>query len=279
MMQILAVILLIIVVLAVLLWRGQSRWSQYTSAQSQKVKAAASREANYVNLEEVNELPEPVKRYFHLVLKDGAPIINRAFISQVGGFRAKPEMKRWSKIEAEQYFSSSPRAFVWNSIISIIPGISIRVCDSYIEGKGGMKVKLLSLFTLIDAQNRRELDEGALQRYLAEAVWFPTALLPSQGVTWTALEDHKAKALISDSDITTSLEFEFNEKGEVVSVYTPSRYREVSGKYEPTPWKGRFSRYTKVNDYLIPQEGEVEWHLKDQVYPYWKAGLREIRYD
>ncbi len=94
MMQILAVISLIIVVLAVLLWRGQSKWSQYTSAQSQKIRAAVSQEVNYVNLEEVNKLPKPVKRYFYLVLKDGAPIINCAFISQVGGFRAKPEMKK-----------------------------------------------------------------------------------------------------------------------------------------------------------------------------------------
>ncbi len=101
--------------------------------------------------------------------------------------------------------------------------------------EGRMKGKLLSLFTIIDARDHRELNEGALQRFLAEVVWFPTALLPSQGVTWTVLDNHKAKATITDSDITTSLEFEFNEKGEVVSVYTPSRYREVSGKYEPTP--------------------------------------------
>ena len=279
MMEILAVILLIIVVFAILLCRGQSTWSQYRSIQSQKVKSAASREIRYVNLEEVKELPEPVKKYFHLVLKDGMPIINRAFVSQVGGFRSKPEMTEWSKMVAEQYFSTRPRAFVWNSTISIVPGVSISVSDSYIKGKGRMKGKLLSLFTIIDAQNQRELTEGALQRFLAEAVWFPTALLPGQGVTWTASDDHKAKATITDFDITTSLEFEFNKKGEVVSVYTPSRYREVAGKYEPTPWKGRLSEYINANDCLIPRDVEVEWHLKDQVYPYVKVSLREIRYD
>jgi|GEM_PF-4162968 len=188
MIQILAVILLIIVVFAVLLWQGQSNWSQYTSAQSQKVKVAASQEISYINLEEVNELPEPVKRYFHLVLKDGAPIINRAFISQVGGFRAKPEMKKWSKMEAEQYFSSSPRAFVWNSTISIAPALSISICDSYIDGKGEIKGKLLALFTLINAQNQRELDEGALQRYLAEAVYklhvFVIPVIPNAFGSW-----------------------------------------------------------------------------------------------
>lgn len=277
-MEIFAIILFITVVFAILLWRGRSNWSQYISTQQRKVKANASDEITYINLNEVNGLPEPVKKYFHRVLKDGAPIINHAFVSQLGGFRARPEMKEWSKMEAEQYFSSRPRAFVWASTISMEPGLSISVCDSYIGGKGEIKGKILKLFTLINAKNQRELNEGALQRYLAEAVWFPTALLPSQGVTWTALDDHSANATITDSGISTSLEFEFNEKGEIISAYTPSRYKEVSGKYEATPWKGRYSNYINVNGYLVPQQGEVEWHLKDKIYPYWKARLREIRY-
>lgn len=268
------ILIIIAVVLVVLLLWGKTNWHQYTSSLFEKIEAAESHESNYVNLDEVRNIPN-----FHLVLKNGVPIITHMFASQSGGFRAKPEMNEWSKMEAEQYFSSNPRAFVWNSTISIVPGFSINVCDSYIEGKGEMKGKLLSLFTLIDAQNQRELDEGALQRYLAEAVWFPTALLPSQGVTWSALDGLKAKATITDFGITASLEFEFNNKGEIISVYTPMRYREVSGKYEPTPWKGKYSKYINVKDYLIPSEGEVEWHLKDQVYPYWKASLRDIRYD
>jgi len=277
-MKILAVILLIIVVLAILLWQGRSNWSQYISTQQQKVRANASDEINYINLNEVNALPEPVKKYFHLVLKDGAPVINRAYVSQVGGFRANPETKEWSKMEAEQYFSSRPRAFVWNAKISIAPGLSINVCDSYINGKGEMKARILSLFTLIDAQNQRELNEGALQRYLAEAVWFPTALLPSQGVVWMELDDHRAKATITDSGISVSLEFEFNQKGEIISAYTPSRYKEVSGKYVSTPWKGSYSNYISVKGYRVPQQGEVEWHLKNRVYPYWKASFRKINY-
>jgi hypothetical protein len=281
MIEIFTIVSFIAVVLAILIWIGHLSWDKYTSAQFQKVKTATSysQENNYVNLEEVTELPPIVKKYFHLALNDGAPIINHAFISQVGGFRAKPEMKEWSRMEAEQVFSSRPRAFTWSSKISAIPGLSVSVCDSYIEGKGVMKGKILSLFTLIDVQNQRELDEAALQRYLAEAVWFPTALLPSQGIMWTVLDKHIAKATITDSGISTSLEFEFNDRGEIVSVYAPARYREVSGNYEPTPWKGSFSNYIDINGYLIPQQGDVEWHLKDQVYPYWKASLREINYD
>ena len=93
------------------------------------------------------------------------------------------------------------------------------------------------------------------------------------------LDEHRARATITDSAITTALEFEFNRKGEIIAVYTPARYREVSGEYLPTPWQGRFSNYINVSGNLIPQQGEVEWLLKDQVYPYWKARIQAINYD
>lgn len=34
-----------------------------------------------------------------------------------------------------------------------------------------------------------------------------------------SINDHKAEAAITDSDVTASLEFEFNEKGEIISIY------------------------------------------------------------
>lgn len=251
----------------------------YIAKRSRELRLAASRDVIHVNLKEVKGLPGPVEKYFRLVLQDGALVIHHAFVSQVGGFRAKPEMAGWSTMRAEQDFSTRPRAFVWNAKISLFPGVPIRISDSYVEGKGEMKGKLLSLFTVIDAQNQRELDEAALQRYLAEAVWFPTALLPSQGVIWTALDGQKARATLTDSGVTVSLDFEFNSRGEIVSVYTAERYREVSGEYTLTPWKGKYSRYIDVEGYLVPSEAEVEWHLGHQNYPYWKARLDQIKYE
>lgn len=262
---------------AILFW-GRSRWRQSTSTLVNKIKTSASSQHDFVNLEEINTLPDPVKKYFKRVLTDGAPIINRVSISQTGGFRARPEMTGWSRMKASQVFSTMPRAFLWHASISVLSGLSVKVCDAYINGQGAMKVKLFSMIPLIDLQKQKELNEAALQRYLAEAVWFPTALLPSQGVAWKASGENKAEATISDCGSTVSLEFEFNEKAEVISVFSPGRYRETAGKFEPTPWKGYFSNYLRVNDTLIPHDGEVEWHLKDRIYPYWKASLSNIEY-
>ncbi len=271
--------MIIAAVAAVLLLWGRAGWHRYISNLVTEVKTAAPTKVGHVNFDELDELPSPVQKYFRLVLKDGAPIINRTSLVQKGGFRPKPELKEWSTMEATQQFSSSPRAFVWNANIAMLPGVSIEVCDLYKDGKGSMRGKILSLFTLIDAKEQKELNEGALQRYLAEAVWFPTALLPSQGVSWSAIDEQRAKATVTDGNTTTSLEFTFNDSGEIVSAYTPERYREVSGTYEPTPWGGRYANYVDINGYLVPIECEVEWYLQEGVYTYFRATLDEIQYD
>lgn len=273
-----AVLVLIALVIIALLW-GRVSWYHYTTELFEKVYSSGSEQDHIVDFEEIGNLPAPVQRYFRLVLKDGAPIITHAFVLQSGGFRVKPEKEKWSQMEAEQYFSTRPRAFVWHAGIKVMPGVAINVCDTYIEGKGKMKGKLMSLFTVIDTESASELDEGALQRYLAEAVWFPTALLPSEGVSWRAIDEHHAQASLTDAGVTASLEFTFNDRGEIVSVYSPDRYREVDGTYEATPWTGRYADYIDVDGYRIPSRAEVEWQLKEQVYPYWRATIEQVKYD
>lgn len=280
-MKYFSIILTIAIVgVSFILIMGRISWKQYIDEKYVELKKSSLQQVAIVDLKkETVGLPGSVKRYFNLVLNDGVPMINRAQVAQYGGFRAKPEMTKWSQMEAEQLFLTNPRAFIWNSTISMVPGVSINVCDSYIDGQGEMKGRILSAFTLIYEKNKKELNEGALQRHLAESVWFPTALLPSQGVVWKELDEFRAEASIVDSGNEVSLEFEFNEKGEIVSVYTPKRYREVDGKYEPTPWKGTFSNYTNVDGYFIPKEGEVSWLLLDGAYSYWKASLVSVEYE
>lgn len=271
--------LIVITFLALVLLWGTVSWYQYTSALFEKVYAEKPWPSRYFHAEEIKDLPEPVQRYFRLVLQDGALLISHAFVVQRGGFRAKPEMEGWSDMEAEQYYSVKPVGFVWNASVAMMPLLSFKVCDSYIEGEGHVKGRLTSLFPLFDAEGSKKLDSGGLQRYLAEAVWFPTALLPSQGVSWQAVDDHTAKATLSDGENSVSLEFGFNDVGEIVSVYSPDRYREVSGDYIPTPWQGRYGKYIDVNGYKIPSEAEVQWQLKEQVYPYWRATISQVKYD
>jgi len=116
-------------------------------------------------------------------------------------------------------------------------------------------------------------------RFIAEAPWYPTALLPSQGVQWEAVDDTSAKATLKDGETTLTLLFRFHENGLIGSVRAEARGRTVAGKVIPTPWEGRWSNYELRDGMYIPLEGEVAWLLPDGPKPYWRGKIIKIHYE
>ena len=116
-------------------------------------------------------------------------------------------------------------------------------------------------------------------RYLAEAVWYPTTLLPGQGLEWEAIDEYSAKAILTDGHTTVSLLFTFNKQGAVETVYSDSRGRSVDGKIIPTPWRGRFFNYAERRGMQIPLNGEVAWVIDESEKTYWRGKINQINYE
>lgn len=104
------------------------------------------------------------------------------------------------------------------------------------------------------AQLRRggAIAQGESMRYLDEAAWYPTALLPSQVVQWEALDDRAAKATLTDGEITATLTFRFHSGGLTESVRSEARGRAVNDAIVMTPWKGRWSNYQERSGMRVP---------------------------
>lgn len=138
---------------------------------------------------------------------------------------------------------------------------------------------MAGLLTLANLRGRNEIAKGELMRFLAESAWYPTALLPSQGVTWQLIDNHRAQATLQDGTTTVSLEFRFNQEDLIEGVYAAARDRTVQGKLVPMPWQGRFWNYEKHDGMLIPSEGEVAWQTPTGILPYWRGKVKTIRYE
>ncbi len=259
---------------------SSTRWSQKTRDLVEELSRCRSLpEKRIVNFAGLEKLPSPVARYLRFALKEGQPLIRSARLIQVGELRVSESQSSWKRFRAVQFASPQSPGFVWDAHISLLWGVPIRVRDAYVRGRGLGQVDALSLVTLARVEGNPELAAGALMRYLAEGVWFPSALLPAAGVAWTPIDEHKALATLTDGPTTVSLEFRFGESGEVTSVYTPARYREVGGQYELTPWEGTHRNYQEKQGMRIPTEGEVEWHLPSGRFPVWKGTIEAIEYD
>jgi hypothetical protein len=146
-----------------------------------------------------------------------------------------------------------------------------------VDGTGATEGKIASLITVVNQSGRPELAAGELHRYLSEAVWLPTVLLPGQSIAWEAIDYNTARARLSHAGISVSLEFQFNEDGEIVRAYTPQRYREIKGAYVPTAWACGYRNYAKVDGIMVPMEGESEWILPEGRLPYARVRILGIK--
>jgi hypothetical protein len=255
------------------------RRRDYSGLVDKLVDCPARQPAATFRSESVGGLPEPVARYFRCVLKEGQPVIRVARYKQTGRLRTDLRSRRWLSFEAIQVVTPRSPGFVWDARVHLMAWLDVRVRDAYLLGEGSGQVSLLSAVTVADRRGGRELNSGSLERYLAEAVWYPTALLPAAGVQWSAINQSRALATLTDSGTRVSLEFHFNEAGEITGVSTPGRWRSVKGGFELTPWEGHFRQYEERAGIRIPVEGEVGWYASGQLNLVWQGRLEDLVYE
>jgi hypothetical protein len=108
-----------------------------------------------------------------------------------------------------------------------------------------------------------------LRRYLAEAVWYPTALRPGGGLSWRAVDDRTARATLTDRGDTDSATFTVD--GDRVVRVEADRYRQETG--DVVPWTGHFGDYVTVEGIHVPTVAAVEWALPSGPFRYWRARI------
>lgn len=232
-----------------------------------------------VNFGALTDLPPPVARYFRHVLADGQKVIHLARLQQSGVLRTSTATTNWSSFIAAQVVVPPATGFLWNAKIEMPLGTHVRVLDSYSTGVGLGRASLFSAFTIASETGVPELNSGALHRYLAEAVWFPTALLPQSGVTWSPIDDYSALATLADGSTTVSLEFRFNDVGEVTGIYSDGRFGRFDGGYRRVPWEGHFRDYQTQGGMRVPLYGEVGWYDDGVMQLVWKGDITNVQYE
>jgi hypothetical protein len=263
---------------------GAMRWSDIISALTRKLEAARSVDpvqrtppARY-DARELQGLPAPVQRYFRAVLKDGQPLITTATIELVGTFNMSPSGEQWKPFTSRQQAVTRRPGFLWDAKVAMLPGVPVRVVDRYIAGEGQVRAAVLGLFTVADLCGGGEIARGEFMRWFAEAVWYPTALLPSQGVRWEAVDDASANATIADGPLTLTLLFGFNNAGLIVSVRAAARGAGLGKDMVMImmPWECTLSDYRPLHGMLLPMAGEAAWLRPQGRKSYFKGAVTTL---
>jgi hypothetical protein len=269
--------ILVVACLGLAIIYGRSRWQSDTLVLRTKlVERRKTIKPQTYDSQEIVDLPTPVQRFFHKVLKDGQSMVAAVNLSQEGQFNFDEMSDKWNPFTATQFFVTKQLGFDWDAKIQMAPGLSAFVHDTYLAGAGNLHASFLGLFTLANMHGTPELNQGELLRFLAEAAWYPTALLPSQGVRWEAIDDTSARGTLTDGDTTASLVFGFNPEGTIATIYAAARYRD---KLTAMPWGGKFSEYTVREGMLIPLVGEVGWMHPEGLRLYFQGKITEVNYE
>jgi hypothetical protein len=259
---------------------GAHSWQEATRALESRLDAGlrAPLKPRY-SAAEIGNLPAPVQRYLRAVLKDGQPVITGVRLAHEGTFNMSANAQSWKPFRSTQRVVIDRPGLVWNGCIDVLPGVPVRVHDVYLAGEGLLRASLIGLVPMAHQQDRGDLARGELMRFLAEAAWYPTALLPRDGVSWHPIDDHSARVTLTDGDLAAMLTFRFDDQGLIDTVAAESRARIAGDRVEYLAWGGRFWNYAEREGMRVPLEGEVAWITPQGQMPYWRGRLSSIEFD
>jgi hypothetical protein len=269
-------IFLLVALIGIASLYGRYQWRLGTDRlRAQLTSGQQSTQTKNYDPKEIEDLPVTVQHFFRAVLTEGQPIIIRVNLSQKGEINMSETAAKWCPFTATQFVITQRPGFDWDARIQMAPGLSALVHDAYVLGAGILHASLAGLFTMADLRGTPAAAQGELLRFFAEVPWYPTALLPSQGVRWEAIDDTSACGTLTDGETTVSLVFGFNPEGTIATIKAAERYRGLVA----TPWEGRFWHYAARNGMQIPLEGEVAWHPPEGLWPYWRGRVTKLSYE
>jgi hypothetical protein len=264
---------------------GSRRWAASIHALIRGLEAARSDDAlrpvlaTRFDSSELRGLPAPVQRYFRAVLADGQPFVSAVAIEMRGTFNMAATGEHWRPFTSRQRIVARRPGFLWDARISMAPGVMVRVVDSYVAGCGMLHAAVLGLYTVAKIRGGGQIARGEFMRFAAEAAWYPTALLPSQGVRWEAVDENSANATFTDHPLTLTLLFRFGDSGLIDSVRAEARGGLVGSTMIMMPWECSLSGYQPCGGILVPLHGEAAWMRPEGRRPYFRGTITSLSYE
>ncbi|MDN3687355.1 DUF6920 family protein [Cyclobacterium jeungdonense] len=222
----------------------------------------------------VSSYPAPVQRWLERTGALDAPLPGQVLVKQDFQLKLKPNQGDWYQGTARQYFNPVNPGFVWSLDLKLNPLIQVKGRDKLKDGEGEMLIKIWSLISMVDEKDNPRINEGTLQRFLGEIVWFPAAA-KSPYLIWEALNNNEAKAILTVQGTSVSGVFTFDEIGRFEKFRT-ERY--MGGEADATrkPWIVEAREYSRFEGVEVPSLCEASWILEEGPWTWAKIRILSI---
>jgi hypothetical protein len=225
---------------------------------------------------DIKELPEPIKLWLKNSGVIGKPFITKGKVIQEAKMKMNPEQENWLDATAIQYSTIDIPGFIWTVDVKMNPLINFQGRDKYIDGKGEMLIKLYSLLNVVNEKGEK-LNEGTLQRYLGEMVWFPSLAL-SNYISWEPINDTTAKATMDFKGTKASGIFYFNSEGDFIK-FSADRFKGNAKDSKRYEWILTVEDYNTFEGIKVPSKMNATWRLENMDWNWLKLEIIDIKYN
>jgi hypothetical protein len=207
--------------------------------------------------QELDGVPEPVRRLFRTAIAPGTPVARSARIEMRGEIR----LRRWTSFRGNEVLTPL-EGFVWAVRAGAVSGY-----DRYARGEGEMRWKLLGLIPVMRADGP-DVSRSAAGRCAAEGVWLPTALLPRFGVEWSADDDRHVTARLRLDTHEVEVHLALDDEARVHACWF-DRWGDPdgTGAYALHPFGMETTAHRTFDGVTIPAAGRAGWHWGTDRWP------------
>jgi hypothetical protein len=229
-----------------------------------------------IDEKDIEPLPLPVQKWLKTTGILGKPELKSARIAQLLKLKMKPNQKKWFSATAVQHTTTEPPSFLWVVAMELLPSVTITGCDSFVEGKGTMKMKLNSLLPIVNEKGIK-LDEGTMQRFLGELVWLPSLAL-SPYIVWEEIDAFTAKATLQYKGSSGSGLFYFDAMGDFKK-FVALRFKENKATAKRYPWVLTVDDYASFDGIRIPSKMKATWQLEEGEWTWLQLEIVALQYN
>lgn len=223
-------------------------------------------------------LPDPVRRYLRRAGVVGQSPVTDFRATWIGRMRSAPD-SAWMTFSADQvdFVDRPERFFMMNAKMK---GLPVDVFHAF-DGDGAtMRVRLLSLRTIVDAQGAA-LTLAETFTLLNDVCCLAPGGLLSLDLTWTPIDAHAALAHFTLGVNTVTAELQFNDLGELIDFVADGRGGMSADGRTLTPmrWSTPLHDYAQIGPARVATKAEVIWHPAAGAWTYGEFKLTSLAYN
>ena len=222
-------------------------------------------------------LPLPVQKWLRRSNITEKPPLRSVYLKQKYQLKMKQDQKDWYEATADQHSTIDPPGFIWNLDMNMMRIIPVAGRDQFRNGKGQMLIKLMSVIPVVNEKENIKIDQGSLQRYLGEMVWYPSAAL-SQYIIWESIDDTSAKATLTYKNTSGSGFFYFNDEGDVTA-FSAKRYMGSGPEAVLHEWRVDIQEFKEFDGIRVPKKSTVTWKFPEGDWTWAILEITDAKYN